>query len=162
MQFSTDCQQLVSRPRGWHPTPRASWRRDAPTAEQSCPKQLNPNPRKAPELTANLQEIRRTGEQAKPHHGNLQEIRRTGEQAKPHHGDITGESRTMRNFIGWTIWSFSTSKLLNNNDDDDKMKKKRSCHLIYRGNLWMTTVLDTNGIHGHCVGLVWILIQTTE
>ena len=46
MQFSTDRQQLVSRPRGWHPTPRASWRRHAPTVEQSCPKQLNPNPRK--------------------------------------------------------------------------------------------------------------------
>ena len=64
------------------------------------PKTTKPESKKAPELTANLQEIWRTGEQAEPHHGNLQEIWRTGEQAKPHHGDITGESRTVRNFIG--------------------------------------------------------------
>ena len=42
-------------------------------------------------------------------------------------------------------------------------KKKRSCHLTYKGNnLRMTTVLDTKGIHGHCVGLGRILIQTIE
>ena len=37
-------QQLVTRPRRRHLIPRASWRRDAPPAEQSCPKLLNPNP----------------------------------------------------------------------------------------------------------------------
>lgn len=83
MKLGIDYQQLLTSLRG-NLTSRASWQKDTPPpVKRSCKKTFEPESIKPLELTA-----------------NLQEIQRTEEHAKPYHGDIRGKNQTTRNFTG--------------------------------------------------------------